>query len=315
MRFNKAIEGTRGYLILCIILYHYTSKYLYYGGEAFIWSTGFLLGKNLGVAGFFMISGYLYFNSIKSWKTKSLLDVFLHVLKKIERLYIPYAIAIIFLGICHIFITYLNNPRWIDFVSNLLLLRTILQIPLVDGAHWYFYAMIQLNLLIPFLVLAYERKSLLGLSFSLVLGAYFFGTHVFLLNKAFLTCFIAGSMLSIENKKIALFLYAIFSLLAIYILKTPLVVIVFIILPLVINNELHKCVFHFLFENRVIVFLGTYSYMWYLIHQQLGYSIIHTLKGVVNDYLNIAITMLVTLIISVLLHKIASEISLCIHKK
>ena len=38
---NKAIEGARGYLILCVILYHYTSRYTHYGNESFIWDTGF----------------------------------------------------------------------------------------------------------------------------------------------------------------------------------------------------------------------------------------------------------------------------------
>jgi len=307
MKLNKAIEGARGYLILCIVLYHYTSRYPFYGNESFIWDTGFLLGKNLGVAGFFIISGFLYFNSVKKWNINSH-EVFFSVLKKIKRLYLPFAVAVIFLGGGSIFIDYLNNPRYIDFVSNLLLLRTILKVPIVDGAHWYFYALIQLNLLIPLFVLAYRKRNFVYLICGIALGVYFIGAQVFAINKTFLLCFIVGSVLSIENKKIALCLYAIFSLLAVYALNTLFVVIIFITLPLIILN-LHSCILHILFENKVIVFLGTYSYMWYLIHQQLGYYIISVLKGTLNDYLNILLTMLITFVISVFLHRITNKIS------
>lgn len=63
---NIAIEGMRGYLILFIVLYHYTHRYLFYGNEPFCWETGFSVGKNLGVAGFFVISGFLMLKSLNN---------------------------------------------------------------------------------------------------------------------------------------------------------------------------------------------------------------------------------------------------------
>lgn len=304
---NKAIEGARGYLILCVILYHYTSRYTHYGNESFIWDTGFSGGGKLGVSGFLIISGFLYFNSIKKWDDKSPLEVFTSVKKKIIRLYLPFAVAVIFLCFCNIFITFLNNPKWIDFVYNILLLRTILKVPCVDGAHWYFYAMIQLNLLIPCLFLAYKKRSIIFLILGIALCAYLYGTNVLTISKTKILCFMAGAMLSMGNRRASL-LYVIFSLLAVCALKTYYVILVFAILPFIFSNKPSINILHILFENKIVGFLGTYSYMWYLVHQQLGYFIIQALMGKINDYLIIILTILVTFVISFFLHRITFKI-------
>ena len=53
-----SIDGLRGYLILFIVLYHFTSRYLHYGDAVFPWNIGFKEGKDIGNVGFLILSGY-----------------------------------------------------------------------------------------------------------------------------------------------------------------------------------------------------------------------------------------------------------------
>lgn len=305
---NKAIEGARGILILFIILYHYTSKYPSYGHESFVWDDGLLIGKDIGNCGFLIISGYLYFKSICNISSITPPhEVFGIVCKKIKRLYIPYAVAIIFMGLASCFITFLNQPKWIDYVSNLLLIRSFLKVPFVDGAHWYFYAMIQLNILLPLIILTFKKRSIFYAIIAIAFYSFITSMNAFAIPKVYLLCFLAGASLTMDEKKISTVLYTISVLTVTYFTGTYSLIFVFILMPIICLKPENSYLDIF-FGNRIIVFVGTYSYMWYLIHQQFGYTICHSLKGQINDYYIVVITAVITFLFAILLQKATNMI-------
>lgn len=192
-----------------------------------------------------------------------------------------------------------------------MLIRTFVKIPAVDGAHWYLYAMVQLWLTIPLLYFGYKRRNIYLVLLGLLIAFYLFLSHTIASSKLFLLCFFGGMSLTLANKKIALSIYSLCGVFVAIWSKCPYVLIIFGVVPFVVFDvKLVKSIISVLFCNPIIVFVGAYSYMWYLIHQQLGYSIIHALKELgLNDYIVIVSTILFTFFLSVVLHKLAEKIA------
>ena len=261
MKKNNAIEGARGILILFIVLYHYTSRYPFYSNDSFVWNDGFIMGKHLGNCGFLIVSGYLFFKSMRNISsTTTIIQLIRIICKKTKRLYFPFAVALIFLAFSSCFVDYLNQPKWLDYATNILLLRTFIKIPIVDGAHWYFYAIIQLNILIPLIVVAYKKKSLFYSIIAIVFYSFLIFMKAFAISKLYLLCFLAGGILTMNDKK-CFFIYAILSLIVSFFTGTYAVMLVFILLPMIFNKPENYYIDKLL-GNRILVFIGSYSYMW-----------------------------------------------------
>ena len=306
---NNAIEGLRGWLIISIVLFHYTARYPFYANNGFCWESGFTLGKIIGVSGFFLLSGYLMFKSL----IRNIAPPGIYSVKKIKRLCIPFQIALIFLFICNAIIPFLNHPRIVDFISNFFLIRVFVRCPLVDGAHWYFFTLLQLYVIVPSIFIGYKQNIKWLVLLSACLMAFLVLSNTMSANKSYLFCFFSGFFLAFHNKKIALPLYFFCGIIASILLRNISVLFVFGIIPLLIFDcgfmMQMKSVITWTIGNRLMVLIGKYSYMWYLIHQQLGYSIINLLKNYMNDYFVILVTMVFTFSLSILLHKSASLIS------
>lgn len=234
---NLGVEGLRGYLILCIVLYHYTCRYPFYGGEAFCWDQGFSSGKILGIVGFFILSGYFLIHSLMVNQMSFHKDLLNAIGKKVKRLYFPFAVVIIFLAIVGSVITFLNNPRWTDYLTNIFALRCVAKLPLIDGAHWYFYAMMQLSILVPIFWYAVKCKKICFGALGLILLAYLFGTHTFAASKGHLLAFLAGAALAIDNRFFRYATYFSICILQVFLFKTCFIILVYGIIAFLINSN------------------------------------------------------------------------------
>ena len=301
---NMAVEGLRGVLILCIVLYHYTFRSTHYLPNP-IFENGFAAGKQIGVFGFFVLSGYFLMLSLNNTNLVSKEMLLNFIYKKINRLYWPFFVACIFIGITTFIIPYLQKITFSDFFSNLFLLRCFFKVNCLDGAHWYFYSMVQLSIIVPLLYYSYKNKNVILGICSLFIIAYWFVTHSFVVNKVFLFSFIIGCLLTI-NRKEGLMLYFIGGLVDVYLLRQPLVLVPLILIPFVLFYQKQIVpYFSFLIENSIFIYIGKYSYMWYLIHQQFGYSLLNQFSTIViNPTIVLLVVIIITFCISVMLQRV-----------
>lgn len=126
----QALDWIRGLACLGVVLYHYTTRYseLFPGamGETACFSWGYM-----GVAVFFILSGYLSFAVLTGTESLGSFAV-----KKIKRLYPVYWIGVI---VTFLLCTLFLPSRSVDMKSgifNLTMLQSFVGIEPVDGAYW-----------------------------------------------------------------------------------------------------------------------------------------------------------------------------------
>lgn len=159
-----------------------------------------------------------------------------------------------------------------DYIQNIALIRLFHKIQLVDGAHWYIFALLQLQLLGTLFLYACRRKKILLFIIPLAYLVYlrFYGQSVF--TASHVIAFAAGVVLNLNEdypkQGRMLLCYGVATLLLAYVLKSYLLVLLLVAFYLLVRNQ---SVLQASFSNKMLVFIGTYSYMWYLLHQNIGF--------------------------------------------
>lgn len=159
---NPGLDYMRGIACLMILLYHYSTRYEILFGHAKPWPIPFAHG-NMGVAVFFVLSGYLAMKTFRAEET-----IGGYWIKKGIRLFPAYWVCLT--------LTFLVTTLWLpsravslrDALLNLPMLHFFIGVPSVDGAYWalayelVFYAFVWLCLVVL------RKKD----QFDLISGAY-----------------------------------------------------------------------------------------------------------------------------------------------
>lgn len=282
----EPLDALRGIAALSVVLFHYTAKYREFFGHTFSEKLDFKYGF-YGVPLFFIISGFVIFMTVN--KVKSTPEF---IYRRFIRLYPTFWICMIvtFLGVNYWGLLPKLFTNWKDALFNLMMFYRNLQmftdIKDVDGAYWSllpelrFYFLIVLVLFfkqiknikwvgLVWLVLIvienyFYHIRILGIFIDLQYGGFFmagilfykiavdnentFWNHLFIGGTLILNCLLYNKW---ENEGALVFV--------------PLVYLVFYLFTFGHLNWL---------KSKVLLFLGSISYPLYLIHQNLGYTMI-----------------------------------------
>jgi peptidoglycan/LPS O-acetylase OafA/YrhL len=303
----KKIDGLRGIAALSVVLFHYTSNYrddysLPFN-EKFDFKYGFL-----GVELFFIISGFVIFNSIKNVENYKEFLV-----KRFSRLFPIFWICMMI----SFFVTKLGHLSnrvvpTIDFLYNFTMIPIVFGKKNVDGVYWslyfelIFYSMIALVLIFK---LKNNWRLLCGvwMLFSLIVNLFFSDINIIksvLLLNNFNYLFIIGIcfyQLSLKSTKpfIELLMIIFATISYLYFKKNNLdqnIEAMILIVIIGVFYFLESGIFNFL-ESNFFQFLGYISYVLYLTHMNIGYVI---MKSLVPFYDSISVLIILIPLIFIL---------------
>ena len=319
--YNLSLSGARGLLMVWIVLFHFTYRYEQ------IWPENFSMaiqvnGIMIALSMFFIISGFFFAKSLFAYcNSDTILGDIRQVIKlffyRYLKLYKPYLIACLiilaFLSIFPLQGRMLENPAHI--LINLLFLYHP-SVGYIDGAHWFISDLICINCFILMLLLVNQniRQTIFRVLFVIVLlfGLIIsFGKEYTLLNKVDavlhfnnLTFFCVGILLyrfAIKPNLLDAILGMGGSLCVQGVESIPTIFLSILFLILALRKiEILNSFFSF----RLFVWLGEISFYWYLIHQNIGYSILNMLSHYTSNGFIILVPIIITLFLAVVIRRI-----------
>ena len=314
------LQVIRGGAALVVMLYHYTSRYndIIYLKAHSSWPINVSWGC-YAVIMFFLISGFLTAYNIVNQESPGRF-----IKKRINRLYPTFWVALILTFL----VTYLfkiGNVSFTDFLFNFTMLPMLFGKEPVDGVYWtqqyeiLFYAYIAV-------ILSVRKKwfSILTICFLLsmiVLSNLFNGSNclfakiirvfgiveysaVFVLGL--ITGFLYNKQLKIKFF-VPLFLFAVGTFyLEKGLMQFIALLISYILMTYVIFRKksfLNSCSA----INKFFIFIASCSYPLYLIHQKIGYIIIHKILSFYDSEFIILLPMLISVFLAFFIHKYVEE--------
>lgn len=304
-------NGLKGIMCLSVILYHYTYRYYELSTVFNPLTTFFRYGGVIGVCVFFLMTGFLTMHTIGRFKEIGGIKWLIH---KYMRLYPQYAMASLIIFI----VTYFYNLPFREPPTLQLFLMNLTMFPGLGGgldtAHWYIMTLVYFYLEIymikktesiqklwPYLtIILLHSLIVISRHFKLVdenTGIYIL---TYILNlQPFIGVMIYNALTINKNWWIMVLLSCI---LLRNIILLP-VISTFIILLLIPKDKIYIWIVRTL-NCRIILSVSGISYMWYLIHQNIGYVVITICNGYYNDWISILLAMFATLVLSYILSKI-----------
>lgn len=288
---DGSIDAFRGIAIISVLAFHYLVRWAPPYNEAdltnlsHVYPSWLTLGR-LGVQLFFVISGLVITMTVI--RSKSVVDF---AIKRLSRLYPAYLFSMLL--ITGVFL--IADPLGFrvsakDFAIDLTMMGTLLHAELVDGAHWsltpeiFFYFWTAISWL-----LLKDRfwVGLILISFAGLLGHFLPGPAASILLAPHAGFFLAGVALWMAKTK---------NWPASAILAAASAVLYFAYFPLISRVDAPEWAIHlfllggaaalslsFLFQPPIrwgwLAYIGRISYSLYLIHQNLGVTLINLLKG------------------------------------
>lgn len=305
------LDVFRALMCLQVMLYHYTNHYgyLYHHPEDF---DLYFTVHNTGVRTFLILSGYV---TMLTFVRKGTLSSFW--VTRVIRLYPAYWIGLTLTATTvAIFGLPGREANIFETTVNYTMLQRFFLIKDVDGAYWALAAILLfyfvLSLIKSLKKLDKVEYIVLFWLISAVIIDYYPVPYKHLLSTGFLVdyanLFVAGIVffkLHSDRKNIYLHIVIFMTLIVRYItadnLNEILVDLTFVILfYLFIYNKLKFIV------NKPLLFIGSISYMVYLLHQNIGYVIINYLyeAGINNQYLIVLIPSTIIIALSAILTKL-----------
>ncbi|AWV98048.1 acyltransferase family protein [Arcticibacterium luteifluviistationis] len=281
MKYLNFFNGLRGLLCIWVVLFHYTTRYaeLYGGTFTFSYNNG---GK-VGVCIFFLISGYLTLLTVDKYHRNGGL---LWLKNKILRLYPAYLISCLFI-FPFLFYFKLEGRYDIAFID---LLKDILILPYVsgkiEGAHWYVFALVKFYFTFSIIAKFKLQDSLwfyITILFLTVTQAFLKRQELlplfnlnFLLFSFFNIQIIAGLLLykALKTPRKYLLLFMVYVLLLAFKIHLFYIPLIIALLYFLISNQSNLTRIKGFLEYPILQKLGSVSYIWYLIHQNIGYILI-----------------------------------------
>lgn len=316
VRLNE-LDGLRGIAALAVVLFHYLYRYDEVYGHAFsvpVWTKYGHYGVHL----FFLISGFVIF-----WTISRAQRPFDFVWSRFSRLYPVYWVAIfITFTIVAIFGLPGREVSAVDLLFNLTMVHEYLGIPHVDGVYWSltqeltFYAWM-LALLVFNKIKHIEKLLLFWIIAATLICNEKFGLELsrrlrYLLLLDYISLFAAGiCFYLIKNGTAKTITYwvlgvSVASLFIKYSLEIAgLLCAIYALFYLAISGRLT------LLAYKPFVFMGTISYSFYLVHQNIGYLIINKFYAYgLSPYQGMAVALLTALFLATLLTFIVEKPSM-----
>lgn len=286
------LDGIRGILCIWIVLFHYTFRYTeLYENDKFI--IQFSNGGLVGVMCFFLISGYLCYATIgKYYKTGCKKWLY----NKWMRLYPAYLIGCIFIFLFYILADVSSdriNKSVFDFLRSLLMIPYIS--PLLDGAHWYVFSLVRFYCLFSvFFFFHLQEKKPFWIIILVIVGLNI-ALKRFIDESNLLEVIVPdfidprileGLLLYKVTKENSTFYASLYFLVGLYLaysvhpIYAPILLLLF---PILLKDDSFSVIKDFLSWNFFVV-IGETSYMWYLIHQNVGYILINKLTSTQINY-------------------------------
>lgn len=300
------IDALRGIAALLVVLYHYTFHYdRRFGHVASDYNTELFSFGHYGVQLFFIISGFVIFMSVSRGRSAS--DF---LIKRAFRLYPAYIAAVVITFIV-LSASSIDIQRTIqEMFVNMTMVQEFIGIRNIDGSYWSlrveftFYMMMALIILIDKEKVMPVVVTMLSVGMAIQLYSLIMSTDSAQFVERFSTAnyiqlFVIGIMLheiwikGMQLKYGAVIIVAVMYDFIFEGVVNGLFTVSFIsIFALVLNDKLK------ILNNKLLLYLGNISYPLYLIHQNIGYALIH----VMEDYgLTHEIWIIIPVIISVLL--------------
>lgn len=305
-----------------IVLFHFTYRYEQIWPESFSMAIQ-VNGITIALSMFFIMSGFFFANSLFTYCNS---DTMLGDIKQVIKLffnrylkfYKPYLIScviiLVFLSIFPLQGRMLDNPAHI--LINLLFLYHP-SVGYIDGAHWFISDLICINgfMLMLFLVNQNIRQTIFRILYVVVLFAVLLisykNEHTLLnvldaiLHFKNLTFFCVGILLyrfaikpNLPDAILGLGGAAL-CLQGVESIATIFLCILFLVLALKKIEILNS-----FFSFRLFVWLGEISFYWYLIHQNIGYSILNMLSHYTSNGLIVIVPIIITLFLAVVIRSV-----------
>lgn len=306
---NYYIDIFRFLLIFWIVLFHYTVQYNTLGlDKTFGFPFHFEKGGTVGVSLFFMVSGFFMTKSLLSDKS-GYREYGRYIVKRYLRLWIPYAFACIIIYLWLLFLPV--EGRVVDFTTLLANIACIIHpgFERVDNAHWFLADLLTIQLLLGLVVFVKRvnyKKYLASCLFVIAIVAQVISLPILagFSKQLFEVLLGIHICMMVKDKNLITTILTVAGLI--------------IVLYLSIYSFIGVCVFGVLIfcgkrfplpsssHNLKIVlqFAGTLSFYWYLIHQNIGYSIMYHFLPNDNNLLWLLIPMVATLCVSLLVYLI-----------
>jgi peptidoglycan/LPS O-acetylase OafA/YrhL len=282
----EPLDALRGIAALSVVLFHYTAKYREFFGHTFPEKFDFKYGY-YGVSLFFIISGFVIFMTVNKIN-----DTSEFIYRRFIRLYPTFWICLLitFLGVNIWGLLPKLLTTWKDFFFNLTIFYRNLQmftdIKDVDGAYWSLLPELRFYFLIILILFFKQIKNIkwVGLAWIMLIVVENYIYHIRILglfiDLQFGGYFIAGIIFYkiMVEKEYTFFNHGL--------------IVVTLILNCILGNKggnggnfvfvsfVYFIFYLFIFgylnwlKNKVLMFLGTISYPLYLVHQNLGYTMI-----------------------------------------
>ena len=308
---NSWVDAYRFLLICIIVIHHYSLRYPQIYPDA-IFNFQFKEGGIIGNFVFMYISGYFLTNSLLNGYGVG--DWFKYCLNKWWRFFPTAVICMVLIFI----ITHLS-PLTEDRMVTLpqLLLNFLIVNPgfkPVDGSHWFIASLLQMQLLLSVLMFIKSSRTKLVVLYTLFILAailYVLGdVKEFALDNVlravlcekWLPVLLAGSItkLIFEKKISAKALFIPVMVIGYYVIQyntLSVFVLTLVFLCISLKAPQIKC-------PIVLQKLGEMSFVWYLLHQNIGYCIINELRdhGIRQEFYLIFVAMTLTLILSYMVY-------------
>lgn len=303
------LDALRGLAALAVVLYHYTTFYDQSFGHKEEMLFNFKYGY-FGVQLFFIISGFVIYMTLT--KTKNIKEF---AMKRAIRLYPAYIVAaILTFTLTSLYVLEALKVNTSTFILNLTMLQGVLPLGIknVDWSYWSLGIEITFYVIcgVLFLLKLIHKPILIStvsLSFIYIVKILYFNQLIYpiigdlgIINYANL--FIAGILFyqirNNSNRNIGIHLLILFTLLYQFLFHGLFsgiaVSIFFLIFYGIIFNKLT------FLDNKFLCYLGTISYSLYLVHQNIGYVVIHFLEenNITNSFLVVIIPILASITIA-----------------
>lgn len=303
----KELDVLRGLASLNVVIYHYTSRYREIFQHQYPIKYDWYYG-HVGLELFFMISGFVIFMTLQ--KVNSVKEF---AYKRSMRLYPAYWICIcITLLIASIWdVARTQDLTFFQILMNFTMIQGVFEVPNIDGAYWslipelFFYTLMGLlyyfGLLknIRIIALVWISWMLLNRQGILPYGEYFLNLKygMFLLSGIFFYKIKYNKSNYIDHLIIICCFFT-----ALWVNQKPGNIyaypFIFSLFYLFIYGKLK------VLNLSPLLFLGYISYPLYLLHQNIGYSLIRSFKVYIpNDFLVILLTLSIILVLAWIVKK------------
>ena len=289
---NKQIEGLRAIAILFVMFFHFFFRYqqLYHAETYSI--LGIRYWGNFGVGIFLMISTY-FLSLMKSQKILKILC------SKIMRLWPAYFICIIIIfGVLHVWPLPDRSVSITDLAFNIFMVNGYINIPYVDGAHWYIGVLLSLTVIFGVLVNLNNTKKDIFMAIWVALDICLFSCMrldggistvsrflIGLVGNIYVPYALLGYCIACIEKgkpRVKYYIGIVIGMLGIYYM-TNIGQTISVMCAMVVFIFALKQRIHFL-ENKGLICVGEASYCIYLIHQNIGYDILYSIEKQIGYY-------------------------------